>query len=717
MLSYAPIKNTNQSLISRAKAMILMPALLAILLLSSCSDDEEAEQLPVTKVSLPKNPTQDYDYLLNGVRIDDNYMWLEQKTPQRTDWLEQQTDISRQYFSRLELGIEAFKEVETVEGRKFPQQFINRYFYIKENPASLDSSITVYDEIKEIETELGTLPSGLTAVSTTLSPQGRYLAIQVQNSQQQYRWLIFDLTTQQFNSYRLPATHIQTQFNWLAGHNRFIYQTDHQVYYQNLGQGPDFSQILFDLNEHIEASERWSINAQLTSDGRYLVILAKHLIDTSDMIWVIPISESGQLSEAINIAKNTRASFNFVGNINETFYFQTNLVAPRWRIISINLKQPSRRDWKEVIGQQNELLLSAQLIENRWLLQYLNNTQQKLYLTQLNGGSRQSIKVQPNSKLQLQPGNLMLNGQRSNLATVNSFAHPATIHSLALSQKQLVATPLPIQQVKDIISETVFYRSTDGSRIPLTIAYHEDLQKNGKNPALLLTNHGFGHIQTPYFHPLFQDWLERGGVVAIAHIRGGGVYGESWRQSVSGQKHARAVEDIVSAVDWLADNNFSNRQQTAAYGEGFAGSLLMEAAIHAPQNFNALALKNIEANYLSMLESENPYWMKEFNLKSDEASTEWFLAVSPYHRLSMKNYPAVLILDDSNDPEVSNYKTLAKWQNLQLSQRPVLLLNKEMAAEITEEKNFNLITQEAVKQFLSNELRATDTEPQQTTAQ
>ena len=717
MLFNAPIKNTNQSLIRRTKAILVVPALLSALFLSSCSEDETPEQLPVTKVSLPKNPTQDYDYLINGVQIDDSYMWLEQKTPQRTDWLEQQAELSKQYFSRLDQGIEAFKQVESTVGRKLPQQFINLYFYIKEDPATLESSITVYDTIKEIETELGTLPIGMTAVSTSLSPHGRYLAVQTQNSQQQYRWLIFDLATQQFKSYRLPATHIQTQFNWLAGHNRFIYQTDHQLYYQNLGQGPDFSQVLFDLSEHIETTELWSISTQLTPDGRYLVITAKHLVDTSDMVWVIPVSESGKLSDAINIAKNTRASLNFVGNINETFYFHTNLVAPRWRIISINLKQPSRRDWKEVIGQQNELLFGAQLIENRWLLQYLNNTQQKLYVAQLNGGSRQSIEVKPNSELKLQPSTLMQNGQRSILATVNSFTHPATIHSVDLNQKEMVVSPLPVKKLKDIVTETVFYRSTDGSRIPLTIAYHEDLPKNGKNPALLLTNNGFGHIQEPYYHPLFQDWLERGGVIAIAHIRGGGVYGESWRQSVSGQKHARAVEDIVSAVDWLADNNFSNRKQTAAYGEGFAGSLLMEAAIHAPQNFSAIALKDFEANYLTMLESENPHWMKEFNLKNDEASTEWFLAVSPYHRLTVKNYPAVLIIDDSNEPDVSHYKTLAKWQNLQLSQRPVLLLNKEIAEEITEEKNFSLITQEAVKQFLSNELRAADTEPNDKMAQ
>lgn len=79
MLFNAPIKNTNQSQIRRTKAILIVPALLSALLLSSCSEDEAPEQLPVTKVSLPKNPTQDYDYLLNGVQIDDNYMWLEQK--------------------------------------------------------------------------------------------------------------------------------------------------------------------------------------------------------------------------------------------------------------------------------------------------------------------------------------------------------------------------------------------------------------------------------------------------------------------------------------------------------------------------------------------------------------------------------------------------------------------------------------------------------------
>lgn len=713
MLFHATIKNTYQPLIKRAKAVLLLPIVAGTLLLSACSDEETAQQPPVAKVSLPKNPTQDYDYLLNGVQIDDNYMWLEQKTPQRTNWIEQQRELSEQYFSRLDQSIDDAKQGETLFNRRLPQQLLDRYFYIKENLSNQQNSIAVFDTIKEVETDLGAIPDGLKAVSTSLSPQGRFLAIQTQNRQQQFRWLLFDLASRQFNSYRLPLTKIKTDFNWLAGYNRFIYQTDHQVYYQNLGQGPEFSRLLFDFSEQLEDTEQWHINAKLTTDTRYLLITAKHLVDTSDMIWVIPMDESGQLGKAVNIAKNTRANLNFVGNINDTFYFHTNLVAPRWRIISINLKQPSRRDWKEVIGQQNELLLDAQLIDNRWLLQYLDNTQQKLYLSQLNGSSKQSIKVSANSHVELQPAHYMLNGQLSSLVTVNSFLHPSSIFSLSLDDRQLVAEPLPLTQLDDIKVETVFYRSADGSRIPLTIAHQERLSRNGNNPALIITNQGFGHIQMPYYHPIFNDWLERGGIIAIAHIRGGGVYGESWRQSVAGQKHARAVEDIIAAVDWLANNNYSNRKQTAAFGEGFAGSLIMEAAIHAPQNFRALALNNIEANYLSFLESENPFWMKEFMLKNDQASTEWFLAVSPYHRLTVKNYPAILIIDDNNEPEVSNYKTLAKWQNMQLSQRPVLLLNKEMIEDITDETNFSLITQEAVKQFLSNELRASAQEQEE----
>lgn len=710
MLFHASSSKTNPSLMKRAKAIILLLIVSVIVLLNSCSDEEDPDQAPVTKVSLPKNPTQDYDYLLNGVQIQDHYMWLNQKTPQRTQWVKQQTELSSQYFSSLSRSIEAFKQAEPVFNHRFPQQFLSRYFYIKENPATMNSSIAAFDTIKEVETELGTIPDGLKVVSSSLSPQGRFFAVQTQNRQQQFRWLLFDLATRQFNNYRLPATHIQTNFNWLSGYNRFIYQTNHQLYYQNLGQGPDFSQLLFDLSDHLEDSERWNISAQLTRDSRYLIITAKHLVDTSDMIWVIPIDDSGQAEKPVNIAKNTRASFNFVGNINDTFYFHTNLVAPRWRIISINLKQPSRRDWKEVVGQQNELLLSAQLIDNRWLLQYLNNTQQKLYLTQLNGSSRQSIKITTNSELQLQPAVYMPNKELSSLLTINNFEHPAAIHSLDLSAKKLSDSLLPQNKLDDINTETVFYRSADGSRIPLTLSYHEDISKNGSNPTLLITNKGFGHIQTAYYHPLFHHWIERGGVIAIAHIRGGGAYGESWRQSVSGQKHARAVEDIIAAVDWLANNNYSTRQKIAAYGEGFAGSLIMEAAIHAPQNFKAIALKNIETDYLSFLETEDPHWMKEFMLKPDQASTEWFMAVSPYHRLTHKNYPAALIIDESNEPSVSNYKTLAKWQNLQLSERPVLLLNKDMAEAITSEGNFNLIAQEAIKQFLSNELRATENE-------
>lgn len=724
MLSHSSISDFNQTKIPQMKrlkaiALQIITAVLVLLLASSCSDDKENAPTPVSKVSLPKNPTQDYDYQLNGVQIKDHYMWLNQKTPQRTQWFEQQSELSSEYFSRLNKAILDSEEAETIFNHRFPQQYLSKYFYIKENPTDQQGQIVVYDSIKEIETKLGVIPEGLTAVSTSLSPKGRLLAIQTQNRQNQFRWLIFDLATKQFNSYRLPATTLMTEFIWLTGYNRFVYHTDHQIYYLNLAQGPDFSQLLFDLNDHIKEAEQWHINSTLSLDSRYLVVTAKHLVEVSDLVWVIPIKQSGEMGQATNIAKNTRASLNFIGNINNTFYFHTNLVAPRWRVISINLKQPSRRDWKEVIPQQNELLISARLIENRWLLQYLDNTQQKLYLSQLNGSAKQAIKVTPNSELQIQSPTYMPNQELSLLLTVNTFEHPARIFPLDLNNRKLSDSFLPINKIPDIDTETVFYRSADGSRIPLTIAHHEDLSKDGGNPTLLITNQGFGHSQLPYYSPLFQDWLERGGVVAIAHIRGGGVYGESWRQSVSGQKHARAVEDIVAAIDWLTDKSYTSRKHVSAYGEGFAASLMMEAAIHAPQNFKALALKNIEADYLSFLETKDPFWSKEFMLNNDQASTEWFLAVSPYHRLTFKNYPAALIISDHKEPNVSHYKTLAKWQNLQLSKRPILLLNRDIANQIGGEKNFDLITQEAIKYFLSNELRATDNgqEPNHTQAQ
>lgn len=708
---YRTYHSTSEKVAQRLIINSLMLMVL-ILLLSSCSDDPVPEQAPVSKVSLPQNPTQDYDYQLNGVQIQDHYMWLNQKTPQRTEWMEQQTELVSEYFSAIESDLSKDQTLQETFNYLYPQQYVNKYFYIKESTLKPSNIIAVYDSIKEVETELGTLPDNQQVVATSLSPEGRFFAIQSQNRQELYRWFIFDLAQRKFHSYRLPATHLQTEFNWLDGFNRFIYQTDQQVHYLNLGQGPDFSQPLFDLNDHMDNTEQWQINAKLTDDNRYLLVTAKHLINTSDQLWVLPITESGEIQSAISLAKNTRASLNFVGNINEIFYFHTNLVAPRWRIISINLNQPSRRDWKEVISQQNELLISAQLIDNRWLLHYLDNTQQKVYLSKLNGSAKQDLDVTPNSNLIIQRPKTMINRQLSTLATISSFQHPARIFTINIQQRKFSNSFLPFEESPDLVSETVFYRSSDGSQIPLTLAYHEDISKDGENPTLLITNQGFGDIQLPYYSPVFTDWLSKGGVIAIAHIRGGGIYGESWRQSVSGQKHARAVEDIVAAVDWLANNNFSKRQYIAAYGEGFAGSLLMEAAIHAPQNFRALVLKNIEANYLKYLEEKNPYWMKEFMLNSDKASTEWFLAVSPYHRLTNKNYPAALIIDDGNEATVSNYKTLAKWQNLQLSPRPILLLNRDIALELNDEQDVELITQEAIKHFLSNELRASKSEQQ-----
>ncbi|NVK21420.1 MAG: S9 family peptidase [Kangiellaceae bacterium] len=658
--------------------------LVSLLAISACGD-ENAQNKNRPIALNPTNPTVSYSYQLHNVEIQDDYHWLSQDTdPEVADWLKTQQQLTDDYFA--DFAPPKIEELGNQISYKHPQKHHYKIFCLKHNLLTETQELIAYNLIDKQEQVLYQIKNRANVIiSTNLHPSGRYWAIQERLINKQYRWKVFDIANKRFIGKVFPINDQATAFTWLGSEPKAIFSSANSVQYHNLQQGDAFDYEYIKTEQFIQLDQSlsdWNISAQITQDSNYLIITATHPVKSGQRIWVEYLSMNTtpqvdknnlQLDKRLTpLVNKSLADFEFIGNIEGTFYFKTNLAAPRNRIISIELNKPSRRYWKEVIAQEDAVLLNAKLINKRWLLHYLENTRNKIVFSSLNGSNQQQIKI--NNKAHF-ASMFARSYTEETLATVETITQPTTTFSLENDtiKPLLMTTPNDIKNNSEHKSEVVFYRSEDGSRIPLTLFSKANINKDGDNKVLLITHESFGSIFENQYHFLYQQWLELGHIIAVAHIRGGSTYGQRWQQDGQGQQHSKMVEDIIAGAEWLIDKNYTSPQHLALYGENFSGSMLAQSAITKPELFSVLVIADSELDYLNYLSNAN--WQNQFNLANDKESVEWLRNNSPYHQLTPKPLPALLMINKSS-VKTSSKKLIAKWQNNQTISRSALLLHR-----------------------------------------
>jgi prolyl oligopeptidase len=224
-----------------------------------------------------------------------------------------------------------------------------------------------------------------------------------------------------------------------------------------------------------------------------------------------------------------------------------------------------------------------------------------------------------------------------------------------------------------------FATSRDGTRVPLNILRRKGTRLDGSNPLLLYGYGGYGINLSPFFWPRLRVWLDLGGVVAIANLRGGGEYGEAWHQAGNLTKKQNVFDDFIACGEYLVNNRYTTPQRLCIEG-GSNGGLLMGAALtQRPDLFRAVAS---HVGIYDMLrverDSNGAFNVTEFGTVSNPQDFEALYDYSPYHRVTEgTSYPAVLFTAGENDGRVLAYhsrKMAAKMQSASSSGSPILLL-------------------------------------------
>jgi prolyl oligopeptidase len=413
----------------------------------------------------------------------------------------------------------------------------------------------------------------------------------------------------------------------------------------------------------------------VTDDGRYLIISVSEGTDPKNRVLYKDLSAPD--APVVELLMDFDASYDFVDNDGSVFWFKTDLAAPRSRLIAIDVTQPERTNWKEVIPQSADTLQGVSVVNQQFIAGYLKDARSVVKIFALGGALVRDVTL---------PGLGTVagfSGKRTDTETFfsySSFTTPGTIYRYDLPTGQSTIFRQPKLDFDAAAYETkqVFYASKDGTRVPMFLVYKHGLKLNGQNPTLLYGYGGFNISLTPGFSVSRAAWLEMGGVYALANLRGGGEYGEDWHQAGTKLRKQNVFNDFIAAAEWLVANHYTSPRKLAIQGGSNGGLLVGACLTQRPELFGA-ALPAV--GVMDMLRFHKFTigwaWCSDYGSADNADEFPALYAYSPYHNLRPGvGYPATMITTADHDDRVvpaHSFKFAARLQEYQHGRNPVLI--------------------------------------------
>lgn len=642
-------------------------------------------------------PTRTTDQVddYHGTKVADPYRWLEDPDSEETiAWVEAQNQITFNYLGEIAIR-------EKIKGRltqlwnyeKYGSPFKegNRYFYFKNDGLQNQSvlyTLTALDAEPRVLIDPNTLSEdGTIALSgLSISNDGKLMAYGLATSGSDWNeWKVRDVET---------GKDLSDHINWVKfsgaswthdGQGFFYSRYDEpneatkledanyyqKLYYHKLGTSQAEDRLVYERPDQKE----WMFGAGVTEDGRYLIISVALGTDPRNLVFYQDLQTPD--SPIVELISEFEASYGLIDNDGETFWFRTDLDAPRGRVIAIDIKQPVRESWQEVIPQAAETLESVGVLNNQFVADYLKNARSSIKIFNLNGALVREVEL---------PGIGSAGGfggkryDTETFYTFTGFTTPNTIYryDMVSGESRLFRKPEIEFNPDEYETKQVFYRSKDGTQVPMFITHKKGLQLDGNNPTYLYGYGGFNASLTPSFSISRLVWMEMGGVYAIANLRGGGEYGEDWHQAGTKLKKQNVFDDFIAAAEWLIEHKYTKPQKLAIAGGSNGGLLVGACMTQRPELFGA-ALPAV--GVMDMLRFHKFTigwaWCSDYGSSENPEEFKALYAYSPLHNLKPGTaYPATMITTADHDDRVvpaHSFKFAAALQAAHQGEKPVLI--------------------------------------------
>ncbi len=412
----------------------------------------------------------------------------------------------------------------------------------------------------------------------------------------------------------------------------------------------------------------------LSDDGRWLVV---HVIEGSSGPTEIHVKDLERDSPFVTaIADGVSESWaEFVG---DELVITTNLEAPNKRVVLADPLEPAVDMWREVIPARDGVVVQgAYGLGGRLAISYLQDVQPRFALFSLDGSHVRDIAFDTVGSVGGGSGRW---DSSEAFFTYETFHVPRTIfrYDVATGEQTVWSEPVtPVDAGRYEVTQH-WYTSKDGTRVPMFITQSSSVERDGRNPVLLTGYGGFNNSLTPAFSELATIWLELGGVFAVANMRGGGEFGESWHRAGMLEHKQNVFDDFIGAGEYLIQEGYTRSQQLAIRGGSNGGLLVGAVSNQRPELFGAVVctypLLDMVRYHQFLVAS---FWVPEYGSSEDPEQFEYIRAYSPYHNvIADGQYPATLYLSGDGDTRVAPLharKMTALMQAQNGSTNPVLL--------------------------------------------
>ncbi len=419
----------------------------------------------------------------------------------------------------------------------------------------------------------------------------------------------------------------------------------------------------------------WLPAAAVSDDGRYLIISIQRGTNPEIRIEVLDLDDPDGGYRTLVTGFDTKVAV--VGNAGSTFYVSTDLNADLGRLVAIDLEDPGPDRWRQVVAERPETLVAAYLFGGRLLCHYLQDAHSVLRVYEPDGAPVREIPL---------VGMVSVDGiaGRATSSTVHfrvtSFTESGAVWSYDLATGRTATVHPSTARIDpgDYLTEQVFATSGDGTRVPMFLTRRRDVAPTGEVPALLYGYGGFDIPITPSFSLPFAVWMERGGLLAIANLRGGGEYGRAWHDGGRLAHKQQVFDDFRACARYLQESGWSEPRRTAIYGGSNGGLLVGASLTQHPEAFGAAVSAVGVFDMLRFHRFTIGWaWTSDFGSPDDPEQFRWLLAYSPLHNVRPGTcYPPSLLLTGDHDDRVvpgHSLKFAATLQSAQACDAPVLL--------------------------------------------
>lgn len=646
-----------------------------------------------TKYEYPKAPVCEQVDEYFGTKVADPYRWMEtEKTPELEKWIAEENAATSAYFEQISFREELKREMTArydYAKQGAPWKRGGRYFFSK-NSGLQNQSVQYYKTSLDGEERLLLDPNKLSDDGTValadleVSKDGKYVACAISTSGSDWREIfVQDIETGE----RLPDLVRWAKFTGIAWRgNGFFYsrydappagqelsaKNEYQkIYYHRVGEPQENDVLIFEDRENalrncaasVEADENWLFVYQNESTYGARVLFA-------DLRSVGEINAETKI-EFKTLYPTFDAESSVVAVRDGKFFILTDFQASNRRLVAVDPANPTPENWVDVIPETDVLLESVAAVGDKLLAKYLQDAAHECKFFNYDGSDAGKLDV-PGL------GVVGISGKKDDpefFYVFTSFVYPSTIYryDMTTGKSSLYWKPDAGFDSNDYVTERLWYESKDGTRAPIFVVYKKGVERDGRNSAILYGYGGFNVNMTPSFKPARVAYLDRGGVYAVAVLRGGGEYGEDWHKAGTKMQKQNVFDDFISAAEFLIAEKFASKETLAING-GSNGGLLVGAALTQRPDLFAAAVPQVGVLDMLRYHKFTIGWAWATDYGTSEESREMFeylLNYSPLHNVGKDvEYPATLIMTSDHDDRVVPAHSMKFAATLQANAAP-----------------------------------------------